>query len=400
MSETNNKIKIRGIKTTDKIFVAYFLVIIVFTLVVNVFLFLAYERLDVKHDTEIMNLRERLTNQSSVSVSDLKDRATTILEDADADDKEKVRQILQHSGIQITPEIESMIPTWSEVSSMYGSKPKIIGLETCDTFQTIIPVSEAYVGPSGLFNTGTNLLAKMLSKHCKIPKHNIAGGMLWQVPWGKHNPISLRLKHVAAASTLNVNQSKNVLPVVTIKDPYHWMGSMCRHSYAANWYHSEEHCPNLIPNQVDVDHRGITLNSGPIGVSVRFQPDLIPQYESLVGLWNDWYGDYMSVNSFPRLIIRSEDLIFHLEEVLTQVCHCGGGEVEGDIKMISESAKGDIKAHANANGLIGAISRYGHSEKRTEGMTKDDLHYAQATLRKDLMDFFGYLYPRYDNTTK
>merc|ERR1712045_573471 len=115
-------------------------------------------------------------------------------------------------------------------------------------------------------------------------------------------------------------------------------GSMCRHSYQMNWYHSKEHCPNLIPNKYDVGHRGITKKSGPIRVNVRYNPEFIGHYETLVGVWNDWYGDYMGIYSYPRLIIRYEDLLFHLEEVITTVCECGGGKVYGNIRIITGSA--------------------------------------------------------------
>merc|ERR1719148_665931 len=101
------------------------------------------------------------------------------------------------------------------------------------------------IGPAGIFNTGTNLLASILANQCTIPDPDKGSkarkGMLWQVPWGKHNPISLRLKH-HTSNQGGITQT-NVLPVVTIKDPYHWMGSMCRHSYAANWWHDDKHCP-------------------------------------------------------------------------------------------------------------------------------------------------------------
>jgi len=201
--------------------------------------------------------------------------------------------------------------------------------------------------------------------------------MLWQVPWGKHNPISFRSKHVAAMSKkLNINQT-NVLPVVLIKDPYSWMGSMCRKNYAAHWDHWKNHCPNLMP-----DHNG----GMPSEVTVRFQDWHKPKYESLVGFWNDWYGDYMAIDSFPRLIIRFEDMLFHLDEVMNEICQCAGGQMKGHVHMITESAK----RHANTNGLLAALSRYGRDDKRTDGMTKGDLSYSQKKLRKDLMETFGY----------
>jgi len=311
----------------------------------------------------------------------------------DSNGKARVRQILQRAGIKITPDIESVIPTWSEVTSLYGSEPRIMGLETCATFRKSVPVAKAMIGPSGTFNTGTNLLANLLNKQCTFPRRlkgsKVARGMLYQVPWGKHNPIALRLKHHTAPQG-DIIQS-NVLPIVMIKDPYHWMGSMCRHPYVAKWRHSKQHCPNLISNKDDVQQ---ARNEGEkIGVTVLYTSQTTKKYESLVGLWSGWYGDYVAVDSFPRLIIRFEDLLFHLEEVMTKVCECAGGTVKEDIALVDKSAKGEYGPHTGGSGLLSAIKRYGHEERRVEGMTENDLDYAKRALREDMMKTFGYSYP-------
>ena len=67
---------------------------------------------------------------------------------------------------------------------------------------------------------------------------------------------SWRLKYKAEIGSKDVNQS-HVLPTVMVKDPYHWMQSMCRHSYQMNWYHTNNRRPNLIPNKFDFEHRGL-----------------------------------------------------------------------------------------------------------------------------------------------
>ena len=76
---------------------------------------------------------------------------------------------------------------------------------------------------------------------------------------GKHPPASWRYHNVAYAErNKKVNQTLT-LAVATIKDPLTWMGSMCRHSYAAVWRHSPKHCPNLVSNEVD---KGLGVKSG------------------------------------------------------------------------------------------------------------------------------------------
>lgn len=307
--------------------------------------------------------------------------------------KEPIIQILQKSGLtEITPEIKQKLPSWEEVTSLYGSKPKIIGLDTCSTFQSTIPESDAYIGGSGMFNTGTNLLADLLLKYCSLPKRTNGGhdqrakkGMLWHVPWGKHNPVSWRTHHKAAVGSRGIEQT-HVLPIVVIKDPFHWMSSMCRHPYAASWHYTRNNCPNLVMH-----------GNKPNPVVVPYRKDKPGNYDSLVGLWNDWYDDYLAVSSFPRLIIRYEDLLFHLEEVMTEVCHCGGGTLinhENGIVLISENAKA---GHNNgSNGLLGAMLRYGFDDKRTETLSREDLKYAKDQLSMNLMNLFSYSYPKKD----
>ena len=316
---------------------------------------------------------------------------------------DRIIEILQKSGMNPTPEIISQLPTWSEVKSLYGSTPHIIGLDTCADFQSTIPKEDAYVGPAGIFNTGTNLLADLILQYCTLPQREKAhpnagqkrkkGGMLWQVPWGKHNPVSWRTKHKAVVGSKGVEQT-HVLPVVTIKDPFTWMGSMCRHEYAMNWYHSKEHCPNLVPNEHDYGHRGITEDSDTVPVRVAYQQDKVEKYDSMVDVWNTWYGNYLNAE-VPRLVIRFEDILFHPAEVLTQVCHCAGGELINDedgIHLMSESAK-QGGSHSGASGLLSAIKRYGKREHRFDGMTAEDFEYAKENVSSNLMEMFGYAYP-------
>ncbi len=93
-----------------------------------------------------------------------------VQDEEDFNSKRKVLNILQKAGVKITPELESKIPTWGDIVSQYGSEPKMIGLETCSRFQTVVPKTEAYIGLAGMFDTGTNLLADSLHAYCELPK--------------------------------------------------------------------------------------------------------------------------------------------------------------------------------------------------------------------------------------
>jgi hypothetical protein len=141
----------------------------------------------------------------------------------------------------------------------------------------------------------------------------------------------------------------------------------------------------LFPFLRDKDH---------VPVRVKY-PEFVQQHDSLVGFWNDWYNDYMNA-SFPRLIVRFEDLVFHAKDVVTQVCHCAGGEMKKKkFTYIVDSAKKGDAAHGPQEArtsLVDAMIRYGKDTGRLKYMTKDDLQYAREHLDPKLMEFFNYQY--------
>jgi hypothetical protein len=117
-------------------------------------------------------------------------------------------------------------------------------------------------------------------------------------------------------------------------------------------------------------------------------------HTSLAHLWNDWYNEYM-VGDFPRIVVRMEDLVFHAEQVIQQVCTCVGGTFAAtDFQYIIDSAKhGEIHGNDKTS-LLDAMIRYGsRRQDHTRGMTQDDLDYARKVLDEKLMHMFGYSHP-------
>jgi len=181
---------------------------------------------------------------------------------------------------------------------------------------------------------------------------------------------------------------------------------MCRHSYEARWRHFNGHCPNLVPNKVDKGPRGrLPITQKSMAVKVKFatqhignepMPDqknrTFVEYSSLVDLWNVWYGDWYDVVEFPRLMVRFEDLMFHAEDTVTQVCECGGGTMRSWFRYVEDSAKGQYGPHAGSAGFLASLVTYGNSTLRMKGILTDekDVEYARQHLDKDLMDIFGY----------
>ena len=322
----------------------------------------------------------------------------------DDEDQKEILRVLQQAGVTVDDATLATLPKWSDITSMYGPKPIIYGLDTCEKFQSTFKPEERFIGPAGIFNTGTNLLAELLKANCEIPgaapehpytRDKTAPGMRFQVPWGKHNPVnSFRLHNVAITEGKQRIDQTAVLPVVTTKDPYGWFGSMCRHQYAARWPH-RGHCPNLVLDDTERRMGGKDNGiDGGVPVTVGYGPTQtnMSHYDSLAGLWNEWYGDYFDITEYPRLIVRFEDVMISPKEVVTKVCECGGGIIKGEFKMVADAAKKGA-AHKGSSGLVSALTRYGDPKKRVEGMEKADLDYARQHLRDDLMEAFGYHHP-------
>jgi len=305
--------------------------------------------------------------------------------------EDRVQQLLRKTklGLYLDEETAKKLPKWLDVVELYGDDIKIEGLDTCKTFQDNIPYKERMAGPAGIFNTGTNLMFKILGGNCKLQQMN---KIRWHVPWGKHSPVNFRLRHIAKKWGLPPKLQTNVLPIVTIKDPYSWMGSMCRHKYATNWPHGTQHCPNLVPNDFDRRLPSFHEQDGVIPVRVRYNKTHYTHHSSLAGLWNDWYAGYYDA-TFPRLIVRFEDMLFRPDEVAAIVCDCIGGELTENTKYVIESAKGEKGIHKASLGAIPALIRYGDASARIEGFSKEDLEYAKNTLNSTYMKLFSYSLP-------
>jgi len=328
-----------------------------------------------------------------------KNQKSRVLSDFQLRDPE---EILQAARVKQTKNDRVEFSPKADVVEMYGSSPVILGLERCEEFRRNVNPEDAYIGPAGLFNTGTNLLENLLKNNCHIPermkKHGyLSRGIRMQPPWGKHSPVAYRHHHTAP-SQHGVNPS-HFFPACIIKDPYTWMNSMCRHPYEARWAHNKRHCPNLVP-LTKMDKLGANGgNAVPVKViyqkaeaGLHYSKANGTHHESLAGLWNDWYSQWVDA-TFPRLIIRFEDLLYHAEEVVGQVCRCGGG-VMGDKFIYTEaSAKEGQVIHKGGNGLVKSLLSYGNKTNRVAVYEDPDLEYAEKNLNRDMMEMFHYEYP-------
>mmetsp|Transcript_7689 Transcript_7689/g.10977 ORF Transcript_7689/g.10977 Transcript_7689/m.10977 type:complete len:448 (-) Transcript_7689:7-1350(-) len=333
-------------------------------------------------------------------------------------DKDKIIGMLQAMSVDpyaIDNETWAEVPTWTQVQQIWGTEPKIYGLYVpnqndgmnfCASFRNSIDEYRRHIAVGGVFSTGTNLLAQLLQHNCGIPERikkygrRRGHGMEWQVPWGKHNPYRYRGKHYVKDFNSDRHHPKlqDYLPAVTIRDPYSWMTSMCRHPYTVRWPHLPKNCPNLLKN-----HR-------PNNVSARFGADKTQRvsFDSLAHMWNVWYGEYFNETKHPLVMVRFEDLIFYPKEVTQKVCECAGGELMKPHQVYSDkdqlahgsdfhyvvgsSLNGPGHGRANPrHGLIDAWIKYAKvREERTSKFSKSDYIFSEQNLDKRMTKFFGY----------
>ncbi|KAL7563940.1 hypothetical protein ACA910_017555 [Epithemia clementina (nom. ined.)] len=320
----------------------------------------------------------------------------------------------------------NQLPTWEYLVQEYGEQPRIIGLETCAQFRNQPYPTEHMVSVAGTFNSGTNLLAQLLWDNCymvaRVRKYGpTTRGMRWQVPYGKHTPVyNETVRQLHRANNEHDIETDNVLPVVTIRDPYYWMTSMCRHKYEMSWPHNPYRCPNLVPS---ADDPPILQHISSIPVVVDYGDGMQRIHESLVHHYNEFYGAYLNA-TWPRIMVRYEDLIFRPRQVIEQVCTCAGGKLVGSgasvieeyemshgrtrrsnaarldgkkqasepFHYVKESAKDNSPIHGrHRTGLLEAMLQYSHGRPRNMGnMTREDLAFAQKHLDPNILGLFHY----------
>lgn len=304
-----------------------------------------------------------------------------------------IAYMLEHVGLNATPDLLEQFPPLEEISALYGDDVIIPGLkETCEAYRNAVPLEDRHTGPAGMFNSGTNLLYTLLMENCQLPNHRF--GIIWQVPWGKHTPLSWKHRNFPK-HWLSVEHD-DTLAMVVIKDPYTWLRSMCRESYNAKWPRSPYHCPNVIKTELDEHVRELqSLDMGqPVPVYIKYNASHITNHTNLIALWNDWYGAYWKDNG-PRLFIRYEDMLFRPYETTNQLCTCIGGNFtyQGTFKYVTRSAKGERGSHRGSSDLVSALLRYSNSTERIHGFTQADLKVAASDLNKLLLDTFHYPIP-------
>ncbi len=368
----------------------------------------------------------------------------------DANEQRLFHILRQHTKISMSIEKQDYTMQlakyiWANASRLYYSEardgntsvssrdPVIIGLDRCKEFRRQWG-SNASVAVASMFNAGSNALTKNLQLNLGIPGNNrsfwIMGeanlnGFLSQVPCWKHNPIIH--DEVIGRQPLSIAHA-SVLPIVVIRDPYFWRKSMCTARYRLDWYRKNKgDCPGffyrnatrrkdgealLANHSIVIEKNGITF----FVRDYRIQQNVKVKYPSLVDLWNAFYNQYLHA-SFPRLMIRFEDTLFHLPQVIQAVQECVGAyrkrkkellpaDVENSImlpghkrlpsvRVHSEAAKnhGNALKSGNASSLMATMIKNVDAAIRLYQMSEAELEYSRRTLDPTLMQLFRYSHP-------
>jgi hypothetical protein len=122
-----------------------------------------------------------------------------------------------------------ILPNWAEVSSIYGSEPVILGLDSCERYRKILNGTAPRIRIAGLYNSGTNAFARVIDLNVYgVAKFGPMGRPIKNetefdsVRWGKHAFLHSRGNYTGQPSPTD----HFVLPVVIVRDPYRWMESM------------------------------------------------------------------------------------------------------------------------------------------------------------------------------
>jgi hypothetical protein len=297
--------------------------------------------------------------------------------------REPILALLKEAGVgDLSVGRIQTLPTWKQVVDLYGDETIVLGEDRCEEYRRKTPPSEAYVGVAGLFNTGTNLLEFHLRKNLRHPANKYHSR--WQTPWGKHRMASAKWNNTVDTSIMD--NKDYALPIVIVRDPLHFMQSMCKHPYATTWRHGDHHCPNLVPS--DVDRERFNNLKETFTATIKFDKTSHVHFDSLAELWSGWYNEYLATD-YPILVVRFEDLVFRPVSVMEKVAECMGGTVNQPFNYKLATSK----SHGSGTDFVKAVIKTGDAVGRTKNMTAADLEYARQHLDKGLMSRLHYGLP-------
>lgn len=161
-----------------------------------------------------------ISQQSVLTLESLKgikiDEAGSLMDKSSTEEVEGARKplldILTHAGLKVDENVTRMLPKWSQVKELYGSKPVIFGKQYCKPFRDAVPKETRFVAVAGQMNTGTNALYKYLYQNMYIPENKQYNGVLWTIPWYKHVSGNNSIRPQLLAIQAHTAHSRHGLP--------------------------------------------------------------------------------------------------------------------------------------------------------------------------------------------
>ena len=344
--------------------------------------------------------------------------------------------------------------------------PVILGMERCAEFRRQWG-SNGEIAVAGLFNTGTNALTKNIKLNLRMPGNNrtfywfdevYSQGIWPQAPWWKHNP---NISDPSYGRRSDWKTHASVLPIVVVRDFYFWRKGTCASTYRLDWsnpnndddddhhhVHEQRQCPVFSQRTATLERDGaawagknhpqsstiVEMTPVTFHLTDRFLRNRgqILNYTSLVQVWNSFYQQYIDA-TFPRLIIRFEDTLFHLPEILHAIQQCAGAQwkpledfsqdeqqnsmvfPEEEEEEEHESAPGPDNINAKRRiyvhhkpsknhgskqtNLLKSIQKSADASSRFFEMNALEQDYTRRTLDPTLMQLFHYTHPNNKSTT-
>lgn len=181
----------------------------------------------------------------------------------------------------------------------------------------------------------------------------------------------------------------------------------CRKHYDARWQNGlPNRCPNFIPTEKE---RRLLKLGGPHQNVSHYQVvtsihqtyyKLNRTYESLAEVWSTFNREYWQAD-FPRLMVRTEDLIFYPKQVMQIISECSGMPLQSNHRV---NASSDSSSSSNpfdyiippskpdsSTDWISAMAKYGSTVGRiSDHITPEEHEYLQSALDAQLMKALHY----------
>lgn len=117
-------------------------------------------------------------------------------------------------------------------------------------------------------------------------------------------------------------------------------------------------------------------------MKVNFDTDQVMYWDSLIHLYNDWYMQYFVNATYPRLIVRFEDMLLYPREMMDVIANCLGTTTVPYNQFRYEIGK--AKSHGSGTTFVEALLKSGNKKRRYDRLTNNDIQHTIQNLNSTL----------------